>query len=184
MDEKTLLGLVTAQFDGMNIPYMVTGSIAVSYYGVPRATHDIDVVVMVSLNDENRILEQFQNEFYVSDVVDAIRHRQMFNLIHQQSHLKIDCWVLDEKDQYRTVAFHRRQQITLWGKKLNMISKEDLVIAKLLWQREAQSDRHLEDVRGILRLQAGVLDLSYIDDWCERLSIAKIWSGVKSEVKM
>lgn len=36
---------ITTALDGHEIPYMLTGSLASSMYGVPRATNDIDIVI-------------------------------------------------------------------------------------------------------------------------------------------
>jgi hypothetical protein len=43
--EEDALGRVVAALDRHGIPYMVTGPVATSYHGRPRATHDADVVV-------------------------------------------------------------------------------------------------------------------------------------------
>ena len=43
--EEEALGRVVTALDRHGIPYMVTGSVATSYHGRPRATHDADVVV-------------------------------------------------------------------------------------------------------------------------------------------
>jgi len=169
MDEKTLLRLVTTHFEEINIAYMVTGSVAVSYYGIPRATHDIDLVVAVTLQDAEKISGKFLNNFYVSDIKTAIRHRQMFNLIDQTSQTKIDCWVLDTTSAYHRKAFEGRQSVPLWGKLVEMISKADLITSKLLGFKEAQTDVHLNDVRGIIKVQGKALDSKYVEGWCERL---------------
>jgi hypothetical protein len=35
----------------LRIPYMLTGALAVIYYGEPRTTHDIDLVAAISAAD-------------------------------------------------------------------------------------------------------------------------------------
>lgn len=184
MDDQRILLRVVEVFEQLGIPYMVTGSLAVSYYGMPRATHDFDTVVALSRDQGRKIPDALGEEFYVSDIEDAILQRQMFNLIAQQSRIKIDCWILDEKDRYRSMAFDRRRQIDLWGKKLYFISKEDLIISKLLWYREAQTDVHLNDVRGIIQVQGKALDSQYIADWCDRLSLAQLLSNIKKDMEL
>jgi len=181
MDEKTLLRLVTTRFEEIDIAYMVTGAVAVSYYGVPRATHDIDLVVAVSSREAEKVSGRFHNDFYVSDILEAIRHRQMFNLIDQTSQIKVDCWVLDAEDAYHRVAFERRQRVPLWEKNVQMISKEDLILSKLLWYKESQSDVHLNDIKGILRVQAASINNPYIAEWAKRLSVEKNWTRVTKE---
>jgi hypothetical protein len=45
MSQRELLALVVGELDRLGIPYMVTGSHASSMQGVPRSTHDIDLLV-------------------------------------------------------------------------------------------------------------------------------------------
>lgn len=47
--EEEALGAVVRALDLLAIPYMVTGSVASSYHGRPRATHDADIVIDPSL---------------------------------------------------------------------------------------------------------------------------------------
>lgn len=176
MEEQQLIARVVEQFEQLDIPYMLTGSIAVSYYGAPRATHDIDIVVAISREQSDSIRDKFLGEFYVSDIESAVQHHQAFNLIHQGTLWKIDCWIHDEGNPYRHEAFSRRQRFTLWGKSVFMISKEDLILSKLLWYQEAESDVHLRDIRGILEFQEDSIDFQYIDHWCSKLSLTNLWS--------
>ena len=43
--EEEALAIVVATLDRLAIPFMLTGSVASSYHGHPRATHDADVVI-------------------------------------------------------------------------------------------------------------------------------------------
>ena len=52
-----LLQKVCRQLDENGIKYMVSGSIALNIYGIPRMTRDIDIVIELS---ENRI-DEFAN---------------------------------------------------------------------------------------------------------------------------
>jgi len=37
-----------------NIPYMLTGSIVSSLQGIPRSTHDIDIIISINKNDHKK----------------------------------------------------------------------------------------------------------------------------------
>jgi hypothetical protein len=45
---ETALTQVAGTLSRLNVPYMLTGAVAVSYYGAPRTTHDIDVVILIT----------------------------------------------------------------------------------------------------------------------------------------
>jgi hypothetical protein len=48
MPEPDLLELFVERLEEMGASYLVTGSVAATLYGEPRATHDIDLVVELS----------------------------------------------------------------------------------------------------------------------------------------
>ena len=56
-----------------------------------------------------------------------------------------------------------------------VISAEDLLLVKLEWYRDSESERHLRDAVGIIRRQENQLDQGYIDSWCARLSLQEQW---------
>ena len=55
-------------------------------------------------------------------------------------------------------------------------SAEDVVIAKLEWAKLGASTRQLEDVAGIVRMQAEQLDRAYVERWVAVLGLSAQWS--------
>ena len=82
-EELEVLKLVTHKLNHAKINYMISGSIAVNYYAIPRMTRDIDIVIEFNLSDINRFIELFQDDFYLDDEVikTEIPRKGMFNLI-------------------------------------------------------------------------------------------------------
>ena len=76
MSQQELLTVVTQTLTNLGIEYMLSGSHASSLQGEARATHDIDLVVRLSLNDVEPLFLAFQDErFYLSKsaMTDAIQ---------------------------------------------------------------------------------------------------------------
>src|SRR3989442_8778965 len=90
-EELEVLKVVTGRLDAADIPYMVTGSMALNYYAVPRMTRDIDVVVELSMADADRVCELFREDFYVEPetVRESVEKRGTFNLIHTSLLVKV-----------------------------------------------------------------------------------------------
>ncbi len=85
MGPYELLGNIVMILERLQIPYIVTGSIASMAYGEPRLTNDIDIVADVEEKHIAGLLEAFPpNEFYISEemIRDAIRRKSQFNIIH------------------------------------------------------------------------------------------------------
>jgi len=151
---------------------MITGSVASSFYGLPRTTHDLDFVVEIHVNLIPSIIQSFGKEFYVSKegISDALLHKTMFNLVHHESGLKVDFWILNRTKEFDGVRFQRRRNQNYFGKQISMISPEDLVLMKLFWMKDSPSDRHTNDIKGILAVQQ-TLEKDYMRRWAKDLSV-------------
>src|SRR5437773_5749907 len=95
MNEIDIVRDVSQRFEQGRIPFMLTGSMAMNYYAEPRMTRDIDVVVALRPANVETILRLFTPDYYLAReaVTDSIQHETMFNLIHQETVIKVDCIV-------------------------------------------------------------------------------------------
>lgn len=173
MDEQLeFLKLVVARLEAAQIPYMLTGSLALAIHALPRMTRDIDFVIDA---DERRVaglVAAFATDSYVSAEAAsaAVRDHGMFNLIHLESLLKAD-FILLAPEAYERAKFARRQAVDLGGFSASVITPEDLVLSKLVWARHSSSARQEEDVRAVLERTPG-LDWTYLATWAARLGLA------------
>jgi len=131
---------VSAKLDSASIGYMLTGSMAMNYYAQPRMTRDIDVVVALQSTDAARVVQLFSPAYYFSrEAVDsAIAHQSLFNLIHNDSVIKVDC-IVRKPSEYRLTEFNRRQRIKIEDFETWIVSKDDLILSKLYWAKDSHS---------------------------------------------
>ncbi len=59
-----LLLLITKTLESQNIPYMLSGSLALTLYAIPRATRDIDMIVELQDKQVNTFIEAIKDKFY------------------------------------------------------------------------------------------------------------------------
>jgi hypothetical protein len=175
MNEIDVVRDLSRKFDQARIAYMLTGSMAMNYYAQPRMTRDIDVVVAIGTEDVERIAALFRPEYYVSEqsIRESLRNESMFNLIHQESVIKVDC-IIRKSSEYRRVEFERRQSISIRGFTTFIASKEDLIISKLFWARDSRSEVQLNDVRNLL---ATGYDADYLQRWTRELGLDALLMG-------
>ena len=173
-EELHVLKIVTDRLTRASIPYMITGSIAMNVYAVPRMTRDIDIVVELKPTDAQTICSLFANDFYVSEpmVRDEIARRGLFNISHNTSIVKVDC-VVRKESEYRREEFRRRRTATIDGLELYFVSPEDLILSKLVWARESRSEMQLRDVQNLLA-HVRDLDRCYLGRWADRLGVAEL----------
>ncbi len=169
MNEIDIVRDISRRFEQINIPYMLTGSMAMNYYAQPRMTRDIDIVIAISPDDVGRVAALFRPDYYVSEenIRESIAHESIFNLIHQESVIKVDC-IIRKNSEYRRMEFGRRQKISVLDFITFIVSKEDLIISKLSWAKESNSDVQLSDVRNLL---ATGYDDAYLRHWTRELGL-------------
>src|SRR5205807_10283548 len=114
MNEIDIVRDISRRFEQTGIPYMLTGSMAMNYYAKPRMTRDIDVVIAIGPEDVGRVAALFRSDYYVSEenIRESIAHESIFNLIHQESVIKVDC-IIRKRTEYRRVEFGWRAKISV-----------------------------------------------------------------------
>jgi hypothetical protein len=160
------------------IPYVVTGSVVSSLQGEPRATHDTDIIVVLSKKHISLLIPFFPTpNFYLSEdaISEAIIHKSMFNLIDTQQGNKVDFWLLT--DEYFDLArFQRRYQEDFFGMPIYVTSPEDTILAKMRWSKlSGGSQKQMTDALRVYELQFGILNIDYINFWVEKLELTNIW---------
>ena len=148
---------------------MLTGSMAMNYYAQPRMTRDIDVVIAIAPNDVDRLAAVFRPEYYVSEqnIRESLAHESIFNLVHHESVIRVDC-IVRKSGEYRKTEFERRQKISIRDFATFIVSKEDLIISKLFWAKDSRSEVQLGDVRNLL---ASGYDAVYLQHWTRELGL-------------
>ena len=171
-DQEFVLKDVTERFDRLSIPYMLTGSMAMSRYAMMRMTNDIDIVMELKYSDAQRIIDTFEPDYYVPHgrVSDAISRKFMFNILHQKSLVKVDC-VVRKDTAFQKAAFSNRRKIDFSGFDVWVIGKEDLILSKLSWANESRSEMQMRDVASIIRND---YDQEYVNSWAKKLGLEDI----------
>lgn len=157
-------------FHQFNIPYMLSGSVAMSMYVVPRATRDFDFVVQLQEKDIPLLLAHFKEGYYCDEdaVKDAVKKRGMFNIIDHASGYKAN-FVILKNEAFRIAEFKRRRQTDFFGMPAYIVSAEDLLLSKLIWIQELQSSIQEEDIKNLWALQT--LDAAYVHSWVKELNL-------------
>lgn len=168
-----------ARLDSAGIEYMLTGSLAASYYARPRMTRDIDIVVALEAATASKLAEILGDEYHVDSelIGEGFRIRRPCNVVHLPTLVKID--LIPRKDgEYRRLEFQRRHKVDFAGVSLWIVSPEDLVLSKLEWSRESRSELQMRDVRNLLRTS---LDRAYLNEWAGRLGVADLLKEMSGE---
>jgi len=180
MDEQLeFMKLIAFRLDSASIPYMMTGSMAMAIYSMPRMTRDIDLVVEVTPIDVDKIINIFSEDCYIDQdsVMQAVSTHGMFNIIHNNWMVKAD-FIIRKNEDYRKEEFARRQKINIEDMAISVVAAEDLILSKLIWGKRSQSELQLRDVCQMVSTVPD-LDWKYMQNWADVLGVDDLLREVK-----
>lgn len=173
-EQNDVLGDFTNRLNKIGVEYMLVGSMALVHYAMPRATVDIDIVVNISPETIEKFIAEFEIDYYIpiNRAKDSVRRKGMFNILNNQTILKIDCIILKETE-FDMSAFTRRQKVDYAGDfDVCIISKEDLILSKLRWAKNTKSERQMLDVASVIR---NGYNEDYVEKWAQKLGVEDLF---------
>ena len=185
MQEPSLFEPFIVRLERLGIPYFVTGSTAGIAYGEPRLTHDVDLVVALSLRDIRAFVEAFPPEEFYCPPEDVLAievrrgQRGHCNLIHHDTGFKADIYIAFD-ELHRWALAHRRA-ITLDGLRMFVAPVEYVILRKLEYFREGGSEKHVRDIRGMLEVSTAQIDRTFLEQWIARLGLTAEWSRILTD---
>jgi len=178
LDER-LRGLYE-RLAGTGLPVFVGGSIAAMYYGEPRSTLDIDVVVRAGPNDLEKIEQAFPAKGFYRPPPEVIRAELeldrggQFNVIDLASGLKADVYVAGS-DPLITYGFQTATSRKIEGGTLNVASATYVVAVKLRFYTISKQDKHVRDIRNVLAVSPDAVDLEKVESWARQWGALDVW---------
>jgi len=187
MTPEELLVKISEILDNLKIPYAVTGGFAISVWGKPRYTADIDIIVELvekNIKPLAKNLLSIDKDVYADEdmIKDALIHKSEFNFIHPDTGLKVDFFVMAD-NSYNKLKLKRAVLRDMYGAKSYFVSPEDLVLSKLLWSKESDSWKQKEDIKTVLENPKIKLDFKYIKKWAERQGTLDILEKIIKDAK-
>ncbi len=178
---RTTLDKAVRVFRRLGIRFHLTGGIASIYYGEPRLTQDIDIVidnaqVAAALDSFLQILAESDFLYEPDSVRNAVAEHGMFQLLDSIESLKLDIYprelVPGELD--RSVF-----QEVFENERLPVASCADVAVSKLLWISKG-SYKSRRDLRYVYRL-ATEEDREAIEQLATQLGMAPLLADVLRE---
>jgi hypothetical protein len=175
--------LFARRLNALGLPYMVTGGVAALLYGEPRLTLDVDVVMVLPRDEISRLAQAFPaDDFYCPPLevlaAEAARpQRGHFNLIHHHTAARADVYLASE-DALDRWAFERVRTLDVEGETVRVAPPEYVIVRKLEYYREGGSEKHVRDVRAMLRVSAGDVDTAAVTQWAAQRGLGEIWTRI------
>lgn len=159
---------------------MVVGSVASTAWGEPRTTIDIDLVIAATVEDAERIAGCYPQARYYTPPIETLRRelargpRGTFNIIDSDTGLKADLYP-GVSDPLNAWGMARRQPLELEGGTIFIAPPACVIAGKLRYFAMSRQDKHLRDIRGMLRLAGPHIDHHVVDHWARVAGVEAEW---------
>ena len=183
--EVTLI--VTGVFEKLGVPYLIGGSLASTLYGMVRTTQDSDIIAEMRLEHIQPFVSALEADFYIDQqmIADSIQRNSSFNIIHHDTMFKVDVFIPRPRPFLESQLARARRQTFTFEKEVSakFASPEDTILSKLEWYRMGGevSDRQWRDILGVLKTQAGGIDLEYLREWAKELKVGDLLERALTE---
>jgi hypothetical protein len=180
MTEYEVFAFVIDILEKLRIPYMIGGSVAAIAYGEARLTLDMDVVIDMNKEQAKQFADSFGQEYYVNldSILEAMRTRGHFNIIQSEKGIKVDFYLLKDEVFDQEEFLRKRREAFDEKREAVFAAPEDVILKKLEWYKMGESQKHIDDIKGVLRISGGKLDMPYIEKWALKIGVQDIWQKI------
>lgn len=183
MPEAELSLVFLRPLNKLGLRYVVSGGVACILYGEPRFTNDVDLVLFLRHDDIRRLAEAFPSpEFCVppEEVIAVELARPMkgqFNVLHVDTGFKADIYTTG-RDDFNAWAFRNSRMLEFRGEMIRVAPPEYVIVRKLEFLREGGSDKHVRDIRSMLKVSGEQIDRVALNEWIQLRGVEAEWRKV------
>ena len=183
MNTNEIVAKVIDAIQRCNISFMIVGSFSSNIYGVERSTQDVDIVLRLESRSINDLIQALGPDFYVDPQIgfETVTMTSRFIASHLNPHFKIELFMLSD-DAHDLKRFERRRTLHIRGRTVDFPTPEDVIITKLRWSKGGRRTKDIDDVRNVLSVQQGHLDLPYIRHWCAQYDTLDLFEKTLASV--
>jgi hypothetical protein len=169
-DYLAVVELANRALSSTQAPSCVIGALALGVWGTPRATYDVDFLVLAQCTDPQPFLDLLQTTgFAINETwheANPMAREVVLRLTHPTApHFPVD--LVFSLGPFDRAVLDRRRAVDLRGLTVWMSSPEDLLLMKL----RASRPRDFDDVISIAKNPRLQLDLDYLWHWANRLGL-------------
>lgn len=182
MNNVEVTAAVVDALEACEIDYMLVGAYSSNAYGIARATHDADFVVVVKPGQIRAIMNHLGPEFVLDPQIqmEGLTGSLRNVITHTPTTFQIELFRLNTKDEHHEERFRRRRRQALHEirRETWIPTAEDVVIQKLRWQRR----KDLDDVVNVLTVSGPIIDWSYLRSWTAKHGTDALLQELLNEV--
>ena len=161
-------------FDHLSLRHAFGGAIANNYWGIVRTTQDVDCLVLIPGVQYQQVVDELaaqglvlrdqagrEHPLTVAAMQEQERERKLVEIFQRGIRAELFVPFIPLQDE----ILRRAVPMPFGSRTIPVTTAEDLILLKMTFHRE----KDLIDVRGILWVQRGHLDLQYLRSWSQRM---------------
>jgi hypothetical protein len=153
-----LTAAISGDLRAAGIAHAVSGAAALAAYGVVRATRDLDVLVSVPAIRLPHVFVLLRHRGFAGEDADLLAALRDRSVAEMTSAGPLSVELLVPALPYHHDLLRRAVDIEVQGVPVPFVSREDLVVLKLLWRRT----KDVADVEALLAASDSSLNVAYV----------------------
>jgi hypothetical protein len=148
---------IARALDARNIDYAIGGAIALGFWGEPRGTMDVDIVVFVPKERPTelvRLLQEIDCDVVASKAIASLQQHGFCYAFFRS--VRVDAFV--PTTPFYESAKARRRRADLGGQEVSVFDAESLAVFKMMFFRP----QDVLDVQKMVRIQASAFDRDWV----------------------
>ncbi|OGQ34890.1 MAG: hypothetical protein A3F16_06290 [Deltaproteobacteria bacterium RIFCSPHIGHO2_12_FULL_43_9] len=177
---KNTLLIIGKTLSQLELPYCIVGALAVAVWGEPRATRDLDILILLTSEDRGNLLSKLTKFGFKIDTAWELQNpmiRQFQTRLLDENKIILD--LLEPRDTFQEEVIHNSVKQVIFGVEFKLPTAENLILMKL----KAGRPRDFEDALSIL-VRQDKLNESYLLEKANKLGILEEMQFVLEKQKM
>lgn len=164
--QKTLRNIISLLSEN-RVEYAVIGGLANSFYGNPRATQDIDILISCENNRQSLLIRQLERQYTIlpKNPLEFIQQTKVLPIKDKQTNVTID--LVFSLIPFEDAAIKKAKKIKIFDIDTRIITLENLIIMKLVSDRI----KDIDDVKFLVKSNMEKIDWKYLETKVEELSL-------------
>ena len=167
----------------VGVPYMIVGSLASNFHGIPRSTRDADFVVEMGPGVLQRLAAALPPDLTLQPqgAFEGVTGTTRYLIELAKSPFVCELFVRSE-DAHDRERFTQRQRARVAGRMAYVATAEDMIVTKLRWALDAGRLKDREDIRNMLAVRGAELDWGYLSRWTSEHGTAALLAEIRASI--
>lgn len=183
MEAADVMVEVVDALDRRQISYLLVGSFSSNFYGIPRSTKDVDLVVELGQHSIREVTTELGPRYSLDRQVgfESVTGTTQYVIDVVGTRFQVELFAVSN-DSHDRERFARRVQVTWLDRKIWLPTAEDVIITKLRWLSHLRRNKDYDDILQVASVQGDSLDWQYVNRWAGEHGTRLILEGIRAAI--